>query len=48
MEAKIALGRLLQQFEFIFPENYKLVPITNAVLRPDGIIPCKISLRTLH
>ena len=45
MEAKVIMGKLLQNFEFSLPDEYILIPVTVGVLQPEGDIPC--TLRTV-
>ena len=46
MEAKVIMGKLLQNFKFAFPQGCTLIPVTVGVLQPQGDIPC--TLRSLQ
>jgi hypothetical protein len=44
MEAKVIMGKLLQNFEFTFPKGCILTPVTVGVLQPMGDISCTLRL----
>ena len=44
MEAKVIMGKLLQNFEFTFPKGCNLKTVTIGVLQPKGAIPCTLRL----
>ena len=45
MEAKVVLGKLLQNFSISLPDNYKLVPADRTTKQPKDMVPCTLEVR---
>ena len=45
LEGKLLFAKFLQRFDFNLDQSHKFGVLESATLRPEGVLPCTLSLR---